>query len=58
MSVYRTIGPLVSSEQCSPLEPTNPFYWINLIHIYTLYVSEKLGLGGGNDVTRPWNINI
>ena len=60
MSVYRTIGPLVCSELCSPLEPTHSFYWRNLIYIYTLYVSEKLGLGGGGGdnvtCTRPLSV--
>ena len=49
---------IFSFELCSPLDPTNPFYLRHLIYVYTIYVSEKLGLeGGGAMFSRPWKIS-
>ena len=47
----KKLGPLLFLvlKYVRPLDQTNPFYWRHLIYIYTIYVSEKLGLGG-NDV--------
>ena len=46
MSVYRTIGPLVS--RCvPPRDPACPFVSLCVFHIHTSYQSGILGLGGG-----------
>ena len=56
-----TITILLVLNYVPPLGPTNPFYWRHLIYVYTIYVSEKLGLGEreeggrGKMFTRPWN---
>ena len=46
-----------SFELCSPLGPTNPFYWRHLIYVYTIYVSEKLGLGEREEGGRGNNVH-
>ena len=42
---------IFSFEVCPPPpqpKPNKSFYWRNLLYIYTIYVSEKLGLSGSD----------